>query len=121
MRWRSDAHGRTLFTFCRLMGYISAVAERCYERSTETCSNDPYCTVVRPLYPQQLDELQADPITWLKQHGETDAALDAACRPDFFRVLSKPCKGSRGDLLVRCGGYNTAGLCSSDPSCIWLR
>jgi hypothetical protein len=46
---------------------------------------------------------------------------DHPCRPDLFRVLSKPCRGSRGDLLVQCSGHETSAECNINPSCIWLR
>lgn len=106
------------------MTYISAVAERCYGRSTEACSSDPYCTIVLPLSHQQFADIKADPTSLPARRDMTYAdfiALLNPCRPDLFRVLSKPCKGSRGDLLVRCGGYVTAAQCGSDPGCIWLR
>lgn len=89
----------------------------------EECIEEPDCTLVSSLYEQDLAELEVapNPNEWLAQNGIDPADLGHACRPDIFQVLSKPCRGSRGDLLVRCGGHGTAGQCNLDSACIWLR
>lgn len=119
---------------CRLMAYISAIAERCLETPQEACDSHPTCTLL-PLafgedpHRSEVPVLETAQIStdeqldlWLQTHNKSHTAeKGVACRPDIFKVLGKPCKGSRGDLLVRCGGYTTAGECRRDKACLWLR